>query len=93
MFESLSTDWLAPIPKSLRRRQIVSDGPLRGPEGCGSPFERVGLDGSLGIIVDWHKNLGKTVRGWSSHGHKPDSALSPVETLFGPHGKNATTQM
>ena len=60
-FESLSMDWLAPIPKSLRRRHIVSDGPLRGPEGSGSWSEREGLDGILDIIVvDWYRDLGRT---------------------------------
>ena len=46
---------MAPIPKSLRRRQVVSDGPLRGPEGCGPGSGRVSLDDVLGIIVYWHK--------------------------------------
>ena len=54
-FELLSTDCPEPMANSLRRRHVVSDGPLRGPRGGGFGSDKLGMDGVLGIgiIVDW----------------------------------------
>ena len=63
MVELLSVDCPVPMPKSLCRRQVVSDGPLRWTEGCRFRSERLGLDAILGNMVDWHKDRGATVWG------------------------------
>ena len=73
-----------PMPKSLRRRQVVSDGPVRGPGGSRFRSERVELDDVLGSIVDWHKDRGWTVRvrsfrSQAANRSDQNTFLSPLE--------------
>lgn len=80
---------MAPMPKSLRRRQVVSEGPVRGPGGSESASERETLDGVLGIIADWHKDpkrrAGLGVRCPKSLGINSDQGIRLHQTTVEGH--------